>query len=99
MYNKGVVSTPTQELEEETGQKKPKSRMKLGKRTHGFRSQELGAMRRENLKKLHLDEKKESKGREWKHWIREKPETPRKCFGPGCTMSVCKERQLLEYQF
>lgn len=46
--------------------KKHVSRMKLEKKTHGFRSQELGGMRTEDLKKLHLDEKKENKGREWK---------------------------------
>lgn len=43
---KGLCQHPAQGLEEETGEKKPKSRMKLGKKTHGFRSQELGGMRR-----------------------------------------------------
>lgn len=63
---KGLCQLLPQELEAETGEKKHKNRMKLGKKTHGFRPQELGGMRREDLKNLHLDEKKESKGREQK---------------------------------
>lgn len=47
---KGLCQHLAQELEAETGEKKCKSRMKLGIKTHGCRSQELGGMRREDLK-------------------------------------------------
>lgn len=60
----GLCQHLPQEVEAATRKKKPERRMKLGKNTHGFRSQELEGIRRESLKKLHLDEKKESKERE-----------------------------------
>ena len=47
-------------------ERKSETRMKLEKKTDGFRSQELGGMRREELKKLHSDEEKECKERDWK---------------------------------
>lgn len=45
---------------------KSEIRMKLEKKTDGFRSQESGGMRREERKKLPSGEEKECKERNWK---------------------------------
>lgn len=57
----GLCQHLLQQLEAETGEKKHQNRIKLGKNTHESRSQKLGGMRRESLKKLHLDERKRAK--------------------------------------
>lgn len=62
---------------------KSETRMKLEKKTDGFKSQEAGGMRREELKKLHSDGETECRER---LEVLNKREKPKKCFDLGCAM-------------